>query len=111
MRHYYEQHRDTYVYAIRLRQLAERRQTRGDLLFLSLRRRIALAELVRQTPGWTWPRRARAFGGNATYLAEQWRQQQRDDRRDVDAVDRARDAYWSDHEPQQSLLGIAPPRA
>lgn len=91
---FYHQHPDATIYRIRLRQIVTRQTTRGDQIFIHLRRRIALAELVRQTPGWSWPKRAAVFGGCPQQLANAYRQQLRADLRDVDAADRARDAYW-----------------
>lgn len=91
---YYAHYRDANVYRIRLRQIASRTATRGDQIFEQMRRRIALAELVRQTPGWSWPKRAAVFGGNPTQLAYRYRWQQSDQLCDVDAADRARDAHW-----------------
>jgi len=83
------------VYRIRLRQIASRKETRGDQIFAHMRRRIALAELVQRTPGWSWPRRAALVGGCPAQLAYQWRRQLSDRLRDVDEADRARDAHWS----------------
>jgi hypothetical protein len=87
---------DRTIYRIRLRQIAQRRHTRGDQIFIHLRRRIALAELVKATPNWSWPRRAAVFGGYPQQLAYAWRQQNGADLRDVDATDQARQAYWSE---------------
>jgi len=87
---------DRTIYRIRLRQLAERRHTRGDQIFIHMRRRIALAELVKRTKGWSWPKRAAVFGGYPQQLAYAWRQQNGAGLRDVDATDRAREAYWSE---------------
>jgi hypothetical protein len=91
---YYHANSDKTIYRIRLRQIAQRQFTRGDQIFAHMRRRIALAALVSQTPGWSWPRRAAVFGGNPTQLAYQWRRQNSTDLRDVDATDHARAAYW-----------------
>jgi len=92
----YHANPDATIYRIRLRQIARRQHTRGEQIFIHLRRRIALAELVRQTPGWSWPRRAAVFGGYPQQLAYAWRQQQSAQLRDVDAADKARDAHWSE---------------
>ena len=86
---------DRTIYRIRLKQIATRERTRGEQIFEGVRRRIALAELVRQTPGWSWPKRATIFGGYPQQLAYAYRQQISGDVRDVDATDRARDAHWS----------------
>lgn len=91
---YHTHYHDANVYRIRLKQIATRTATRGDQIFAHMRRRIALAELVKRTPGMAWPRRAALFGGCPTQLAYQWRQQRSDRLRDVDAADRARDAHW-----------------
>lgn len=93
---YYHQYPDATIYRIRLRQMATRTATRGDQILAHMRRRIALAELVKRTPGWSWPKRAALVGGCPQQLAYQWRRQLRGDLRDVDATDRARDAYWSE---------------
>jgi len=92
---YYHQYPDATIYRIRLRQIANRQTTRGDQIFAHMRRRIALAELVKRTPDLSWPKRACLFGGCPQQLAYQWRQQQRATLRDVDAADRARDQYWA----------------
>jgi len=92
---YYREHSEKNIYRIRLRQIGRRTSTRGDQILESVRRRIALAELVRQTPGWSWPRRAALVGGCPQQLAHRWRWQQSEQLRDVDAADRARDAHWS----------------
>lgn len=81
---------DSTLYRICLRQIAARRQSRADQLMAALRRRIALADLVRATPGWTWRRRAGLVGGNATQLAASYRRQCAGALFDVDAADRAR---------------------
>lgn len=70
-------------YRLRLKALSTRRETRGDQLFAAIRRQIALAELVRATPGWSWERRGRATGRDATHLAESYRRQARLFRKDV----------------------------
>jgi len=85
---------DRTIYRIRLRQIATRTATRGDQIFAGVRRRIWLAELVRRTPGLSWPKRAALCGMDATYLAYAYRQQTSDHLRDVDYCDRARDAHW-----------------
>jgi hypothetical protein len=68
---------DRCLYRLRLKALARRQQTRADMLLVAVRRQIALAALVRATPGWSWERRGRAVGYNATYLAESYRKQLR----------------------------------
>lgn len=85
---------DRNVYRIRLKQIANRTTTRGDQILEAVRRRIWLAELVRQTPGMSWPKRAAMVGMNATQLAQSYRWQCSGQLRDVDASDRARDAHW-----------------
>ena len=64
-------------YRLRLKALSTRQQTRGDLLFAAVRRQIALAAFVRATPGWSWERRGRATGRDATHMAESYRRQLR----------------------------------
>jgi hypothetical protein len=81
---------DRTLYRIRLKQMAQRKATRGDQLFASVRRRIALADLVRATPGMSWPQRAAIVLGNPTWLADAWRKQVRGDVRDPDMADRAK---------------------
>lgn len=73
-----------------LKRIAQRQRSRGDQIFESVRRRIALAELVAATPGMSWERRGRLVGADPTYLAETYRKQIRGDVRDPDAIDRAR---------------------
>lgn len=64
-------------YRLRLKALATRRQTRGDLLFAAIRWQITLAAFVRATPTWSWERRGRAVGRDAPHLAESYRRQMR----------------------------------
>jgi hypothetical protein len=66
---------DRNLYRLALKRLAVRRETRGDAIFSNLRRRIALAELVARTPGWTWARRARAVVMDAQHLSTMYRRQ------------------------------------
>jgi hypothetical protein len=86
----YHRDPDRCLYRIRLQELSKRTRTREDQLFASLRRRIALAALVRRTPGMSWPKRAALVGLNATQLAASYRAQVSGDIRDVDASDHAR---------------------
>jgi len=79
---------DRCLYRIRLMQMARRSGTRGDQIFESMRRRIALAALVAATPGWSWPQRARVFGKNAQQLAYNYRTQCAGPQMDVDSPDR-----------------------
>jgi len=92
---YYRENSDKNIYRIRLQQIARRTTTRGDQILAGVRRRIALADLVRATPGMSWPKRAAIVNMNATQLAHAYRTQLRGLVCDVDATDRARDAHWS----------------
>jgi hypothetical protein len=74
-------------YRIRLRQMAVRSGTRGDQVFANIRRRIALANLVRQTPGISWPERGQLIGRYGPQLASDYRDQCAGRVRDVDAPD------------------------
>lgn len=79
---------DRCLYRIRLMQMAKRSGTRADQIFESMRRRIALADLVKSTPGWSWARRAAIVGKNAQQLAYNYRTQCAGPRLDVDSPDR-----------------------
>lgn len=74
-------------------EMARRKQTRSDQIFQAVKRRIALADLVRGTPGMSWEKRGRLVGADPTYLAESYRKQCRGAVRDADNIDRARSAY------------------
>lgn len=89
----YHADKDRTLYRRRLTELARRRQSRSDQLFEAIRRRIALAELVKRTPGMSWEKRGRLVGADPTYLAESYRKQCRGDARDADNIDRKRSAY------------------
>jgi len=71
----YHANPDRCLYRLRLKQLARRTQTRGDQIFEHMRRRIALADLVRATPQLSWPKRAALLGRNANQLACDYRMQ------------------------------------
>jgi len=92
---YYRANSDANIYRIRLKELATRQSTRGDQILAGVRRRIALAALVRATPGWSWPKRAALVGMNRCQLARNYRQQCAGRVLDADQSDRARDAHWS----------------
>lgn len=62
-------------YRIRLRQIARRRHSRHDMVFIALRKQIALAAFVAATPGWSWVRRAAYLGVNKTELSADYRRQ------------------------------------
>lgn len=85
----YHQDSDRCLYRIRLRELRTRQYSRADQLFIAIRRRIALADLVAATPGWSWRRRAEAVGWNRAALADAYRRQTRGLVRDADMPDRA----------------------
>jgi len=85
--------KDRTLYRRRLTELAKRRHTRSDQLFEAIRRRIALAELVKNTPGMSWAQRGRLVSADPTHLAESYRKQCRGDTRDADNIDRSRSAY------------------
>lgn len=76
------------LYRLRLRQLARRKQTRADEIFDAVRRRIALAAFVAQTPGWSWERRAEACGMNVKHIAQCYRKQCAGRVQDADVADR-----------------------
>lgn len=73
----YHANPDRTLYRLRLKALAVRRHTAGDLMLAAVRRQIALAALVRATPGWSWQRRGQATGRDAAHLAESYRKQRR----------------------------------
>lgn len=81
---------DRCIYRQRLRALSLRGRSRSEQIFDGVRRRIALAELVRQTPGMSWERRGTLSGADPSYLAEAYRKQVRGNVRDADAIDQAR---------------------
>lgn len=86
----YHANADRNVYRIRLKQIGSRRESRADQIFAAVRRRIALADLVRRTPGWSWRRRAALIGGNAACLCAAYRAQTRGFVADPDMADRVR---------------------
>lgn len=81
---------ERHLYRLKLAQLAKRSETRGDQIFAGIRRRIALATFVANTPHWSWMRRGRFLGVDETNLAERYRQQTRGNVRDADAAERER---------------------
>ena len=85
---YYHANAERNLYRIRLRQLSTRTRSRADQIFDSLRRRIALADLVAQTPDWSWPRRAAVHGGDRAQLARAYREQCAGLAFDADSPDR-----------------------
>jgi anaerobic selenocysteine-containing dehydrogenase len=87
--HYYADP-DRSKYRIRLRQMAGRQGTRGDQVFANIRRRIALAELVRRTPDMSWTERGRMVGRYGPQLASDYRHQCAGTVRDVDTPDRVK---------------------
>lgn len=87
---YYHARPDGNLYRLRLKELSRRTHTRGDQIFLGIRRRIALADFVRRTPGLSWPKRAALLGVDRGQLESSYRKQCRLDRRDADAADDAR---------------------
>ena len=64
-------------YRLRLNQLSRRQHNQADRIFIAIRRQIALAELVRCTPGMSWQARGRLVGYDPTHLAESYRRQSR----------------------------------
>lgn len=82
--------RDRTLYRLRLKQIARRQTTRVDQIFVQMRKRIALAEFVRATPGWSWPMRARHYGVWSSTLATAYREQCAGRVLDVDASERSR---------------------
>lgn len=83
----YHADKDRTLYRLRLQALSRRERTRSEQVFDGIRRRVALAELVRQTPGMSWAKRGALVGADATYLAETYRKQCRGDVRDADSFD------------------------
>jgi hypothetical protein len=69
-------------------QLARRQGTRGDQMLDCMRRRIALAALVKRTPRWTWEQRGQLVGRYGPQLAADYRDQCAGRVRDVDSADR-----------------------
>lgn len=93
----YHADKDRTLYRLRLQALSKREHPRSDQIFAAIRRRIALAELVRQTPGMSWEKRGRLVNSDPTYLAEAYRKQCRGDVRDADVIDRKRRRYLDSH--------------
>lgn len=89
LEHYYR-NPDRTCYAIRLRQMHVRSGTRGDQIMDSMRRRIALAELVRRTPGMSWRERGLLVGRNPTQMAYNYRNQCQGPQPDADEADRGK---------------------
>lgn len=81
---------DRCLYRIRLAQMSRRSGTRGDQLFASMRRRIALAAFVKATPGMPWRQRAALIGVHPAQLAYNYRLQCSGPQPDVDAPERAK---------------------
>lgn len=81
---------DRTLYRIKLKQMAMRRESRADQIFSHMRKRIALAEMVKRTPGWSWTMRARRFGSTAQQLAYDYRRQCAGLVRDADMPDAVR---------------------
>lgn len=90
---------DRCIYRLRLQSLSKRERSRGEQIFDGIRRRIALAELVRNTPGMSWEARGRIVQADPTYLAEAYRKQCRGQVRDADAIDRTRRRRHMAYEP------------
>ena len=86
----YHAHPDAELYRIRLRRMASRTHTRVETIFAEVRRRIALADLVRATPGMTWRQRGQLVGRHGSFMAEMYRKQCRGDVRDPDHAERSR---------------------
>lgn len=89
LKHYYADP-DRSKYRIRLIQMAQRRETRGDQVFANMRRRIALAELVKTTPDMSWVERGALVGRYGPQLASDYRDQCAGRVRDVDVPDRGK---------------------
>jgi hypothetical protein len=87
---YYHARPDANLYRLRLKELSKRKKTRADQIFDGIRRRIALADFVRSTPGMSWRRRAALIGVCHGQLESSYWRQCRADLRDVDAADHAR---------------------
>ena len=87
---YYHAQPDANLYRLRLKELSRRKKTRADQIFDGVRRRIALADFVRNTPGMSWRKRAALVGVNPTQLENSYWRQTHEDLRDVDASDTAR---------------------
>lgn len=81
---------DRSKYRMRLRQMAVRTGTRSDQVFASVRRRIALASLVKATPGMSWCERGALIGRYGPQLASDNRNQCAGRVRDVDTPDRGK---------------------
>lgn len=81
---------DRSKYRIRLMQMARRASTRGDQVLEGMRRRIALAELVKRTPGMSWEKRGALVGRYGPQLGSDYRDQCAGRVRDVDMPDRGK---------------------
>jgi hypothetical protein len=86
---YYHANAERNIYRIRLRAIAQRRESRGEQILRRMRDRIALASLVAATPGWSWRQRGQLLGRNAAQLATAYRRQCAGDVSDADGPDRA----------------------
>lgn len=86
----YHAYPDANLYRLRLKELSKRSKTRADQIFDGIRRRIALATFVRQTPGLTWKQRGEIAGVNPKQLEASYYKQIRDDLKDADYCDQAR---------------------
>jgi hypothetical protein len=78
------------MYRMRLRQIHTRAGTRGDQIMDGMRRRIALAALVKATPGMSWPKRGALIGRYGPQLAYNYRMQCQGMQLDADTPDRAK---------------------
>ena len=86
----YHAYPDANLYRLRLKELSRRTKTRADQIFDGVRRRIALADFVKRTPGLTWKQRGELAGLDGKQMECSYWRQIRDDLRDVDAADVAR---------------------
>lgn len=86
----YHAYPDANLYRLRLKELSKRTKTRADQIFDGIRRRIALADFVRRTPGLTWRERGELAGVNGKQMEASYWRQLRDDLCDADASDAAR---------------------
>lgn len=87
---YYHARPDANLYRLRLKELSRRKKTRADQIFDGIRRRIALADFVKRTPGMSWRKRAALIGVHHGQLEASYWRQIRNDLQDVDAADTAR---------------------
>lgn len=78
------------LYRLRLQQLAKRTQTREDQIFMQVRKRIVIADLVKRTPGLSWTARGALIGRNAKNLSREYRDQCAGRVFDMDRPDSAR---------------------